>query len=118
MTAAELMGLFFLSRDVAHKIHLSTRSYAKHKALDKFYHDVIDAADAFAEAYQGKYGLLGNIPLMAPKKTGNILDFLEAQVKEIEDGRAEICDSSAIQNLIDEALAVYFSAIYKLKFLA
>lgn len=118
MTAAELMSLLFLGRDMAHKIHLSTRSYAKHKALDAFYHDIVDGADAFAEAYQGKYGLMGNIPLSAPKKSGNIIEFLEGQVREIEEGRAAICDDTPIQNLIDEILAVYFSALYKLKFLA
>ena len=118
MTAEEFMGLLFLGRDVAHRVHLSTRSYAKHKALDEFYHEVIEAADNFAEAYQGKYGLMGQIPLKSAKATANITTFLEGQVKEIEDGRAEICDCSPIQNLIDETLAVYFSALYKLKFLA
>jgi hypothetical protein len=118
MTAAELMGLLFLGRDVAHKIHLSTRSYSKHKALDEFYHAVVDAADAFAEAYQGKYGLMGNIPLSAPKRQGNIIEFLEAQAKEIEEGRDKVCDCSPVQNLIDEILAVYYTAIYKLKVLA
>ena len=118
MTAAEMMGVLFLGRDVAHRVHLSTRSYAKHKALDKFYHDIIDAADAFAEAYQGKYGLMGQIPLKSAKATANIVTFLEEQVKEIEEGRDEVCDCSPVQNLIDEILAVYFSALYKLKFLA
>lgn len=118
MKASDLMGILFLGRDVAHRVHLSTRSYAKHKALDEFYHEIIDAADSFAEAYQGKYGLMGQIPLKSAKATANIVTFLEDQVKEIEDGRAEVCDCSPIQNLIDEILAVYFSALYKLKFLA
>lgn len=118
MKAPDLMALLFLSRDVAHRVHLSTRSYAKHKALDKFYHDIIDAADTFAEVYQGCYGLMGAIPIKGSKASANIVSFLEAQTKEIDEGRAEISDDSAIQNQIDEILAIFYSAIYKLKFLA
>lgn len=118
MTAADLMGVLFLSRDVAHRVHLATRSYAKHKALDKFYHDIIEAADTFAEVYQGCYGLMGQIPIKGSKASANIVSFLENQVKDIKDGRAKISDDSEIQNQIDEILAVYHSAIYKLKYLA
>lgn len=118
MKAPDLIAMLFLSRDVAHRMHLSTRSYAKHKALDSFYHDIIEAADTFAEVYQGCYGLMGAIPIRGSKGSPNITAFLEAQVKEIEEGRAEISDDSTIQNQIDEILAVFYSAIYKLKFLA
>jgi hypothetical protein len=48
-----------LARDVTHSAHLNTRSFAKHKALGKFYPEIIDLADKFAEMYQGKYGLIG-----------------------------------------------------------
>lgn len=33
MKAADFVGLMFLGRDVAHSVHLNTRSYAKHVAL-------------------------------------------------------------------------------------
>jgi hypothetical protein len=118
MKAADLMALMFLSRDVAHRVHLATRSYSKHKALDKFYHDIVELADTFAEVYQGCYGLMGNIPIRGSKASANITAFLEAQVKEIKEGRAEISDDSEIQNQIDEILALYHSTIYKLKYLA
>lgn len=118
MTAPELMALLFLSRDVAHRVHLATRSYAKHKALDTFYHDIVDAADTFAEVYQGCYGLMGSIPIRGTKGGANIARFLEAQAKEIEDGRKEVSEDSTIQNQIDEILAVFYAAIYKLNFLA
>ena len=41
MKAADFIGLFFLARDVTHSVHLNTRSYAKHKALQKFYKNII-----------------------------------------------------------------------------
>ena len=54
MKASNLVGTLFLARDVAHSVHLNTRSYSKHKALRHFYEDVIEATDKFAEACQGR----------------------------------------------------------------
>ena len=39
--------MLFLARDVTHSAHLNTRSYAKHKALQKFYENIIDLGDSF-----------------------------------------------------------------------
>jgi len=99
---------------------LNTRSYAKHKALGKFYGDVIDLADTLAEAYQGRHGLIGPITLQSAKKTTNVVEFLEDSLKEIEDLRYKVCDKdeTAIQNIIDEIVGLYLSVIYKLKFLS
>ena len=120
MKCADFIGMLFLARDVAHSVHLNTRSYSKHKALGKFYDEVIDLADKFAEAYQGKHGLIGPISLMNAGKTSNILDFMQDQVDEIEKIRYEVCDKTetALQNIIDEIVGLYLSTIYKLKFLA
>jgi DNA-binding ferritin-like protein len=120
MKAAEFVGKLFLARDVAHSVHLNTRSYAKHKALKTFYEDIVDMADEFAEAYMGKKGLIGQIPLLTIKKTGNIVEFLENQVEEIEKERYIVCDKTdtPIQNVIDSIIALYLSTLYKLKFLA
>ena len=95
-------------------------SYAKHKALNKFYDEIIDLADDFAEAYQGRYGLIGPISLMSAKKTANVIEFLQAQLDEIEKGRYDICKESdtPLQNLIDGIIELYLSALYKLRFLA
>jgi hypothetical protein len=54
MKANEFLGLLFLARDVAHSVHLNTRSFSKHEALNIFYNRIIGAADDFAEAYQGR----------------------------------------------------------------
>lgn len=120
MKAAEFVGMLFLARDVTHSVHLNTRSYAKHKALGKFYETVIELADSFAEAYQGKHGLIGPISLLNAKKTGNILEFLQDQVESIEKARYEMCDKdeTALQNIIDEIVGLYLSTLYKLRFLA
>ncbi len=120
MKVAEFVGVLFLARDVAHSAHLNTRSFAKHMALNDFYHEVIDLADKFAEAYQGKYGLIGGIALQSSKATANATEFLQAQVAEITKVRYEVVDRecTTLQNIIDEILALYFSTLYKLRFLA
>ena len=120
MSCADFIGKLFLARDVAHSVHLNTRSFAKHSALNAFYDGVIDLADKFAEAYQGKYGIIGPISLMSASKTNNIVDFLEAQVEELTEMRYKVVDRdcSPLQNIIDEILGLYYSTLYKLKFLS
>lgn len=120
MKAADFLGLLFLARDVTHSVHLNTRSYSKHVALNTFYDEIIDRADAFAEAYQGRHGLIGPITLHSAKKTNNVIEFLEDSLKQIEDCRYEICDKSdsSLQQLIDNIVELYLTSIYKLKYLA
>ena len=120
MKCTDFMGMLFLARDVAHSVHLNTRSYSKHVALNIFYERIIGVADDFAEAYQGRHGLIGPIAIPAAKKTTNIIEFLQAQLDEIEKGRYEVCDKSdsTIQQLIDNIIEVYLRTLYKLRFLA
>lgn len=117
---ADFIGMLFLARDVAHSVHLNTRSYAKHKALNEFYDEIVGLADSLAESFQGRHGLIGPISLMSAKKTGNILEFLQDQLDEIEKARYEVCkrEDTALQNLIDGIVELYLSTIYKLRFLA
>ena len=57
---------------------------------------------------------------MSAKKTGNILEFLQDSLADIEKMRYEVCDKSdsPLQNIIDEIVGQYLSTLYKLKFLA
>ena len=120
MSCEKFIGMLFLARDVTHSVHLNTRSYSKHKALQKFYENIIDRADSFAEAYQGRHGLIGPISLMSAKKTENVVAFLEDQLAELEAMRYDVCDKAdaPLQNLIDGIIELYLSTLYKLKFLA
>lgn len=120
MTAAEFVGQLFLARDVAHSVHLNTRSFSKHMALNTFYESIIDHADAFAEAYQGRHGLIGPITLHSAKKTSNIIEFLESQLADLEAARYDVVPKtdSSLQQLIDNIVELYLTSIYKLKYLA
>ena len=56
MTILKAIQKMFEARDCMHLLHLNTKSYAEHKALDSFYIDWLELVDSFIETYQGKYG--------------------------------------------------------------
>ena len=114
---ARLIAIMFLSREVAHREHLSTKSFAQHMALGSFYDDIIENADSIAEAYQGRHGLIGKIPMLTEDATGDIADILEKHLGMIEKLRYTAVEKSdtAIQNLIDTAVETYLSTLYKLR---
>jgi hypothetical protein len=120
----DLIATLFLSREFAHRRHLAVTgpgSYAAHKALRSFYDHIVDRADAIAEAYQGRNGLMDEIPYLdGPKGKKSIAataTWLENQMDKITEMRYDCCPKTdtAIQNLIDEAIATYLSVIYKLR---
>lgn len=43
------------TRDQAHALHWTTKSYAAHQALGSFYDSLLDKADNFVEAFSGKH---------------------------------------------------------------
>lgn len=120
MKCCDFVGTLFLARDVTHSVHLNTRSFSKHMALNEFYDNIVELADKFAEAYQGRHGLIGPISLMSAKKTGNVIEFLEDSLADIEKMRYDVVDKSdtPLQNIIDEIVGQYLKTLYKLKFLA
>ena len=120
MKCNDFMGMLFLARDVTHSVHLNTRSFSKHEALNIFYNRIVGAADDFAEAYQGRHGMIGPISLMSAKKTTHVIEFLQDQLDEIEKCRYEVVDKSdsSLQQLIDNIIEIYLRTLYKLRFLA
>lgn len=114
----QLISRVFYARNLAHFAHWRAKgdgSYAKHKALSKFYNGVIDAIDPLVEAYQGAYDLIGAIPVPEEMQT-DILKCLESDAEWIETNHEKICKGNrAVGNLIDTLTAVYLSTIYKLR---
>jgi DNA-binding ferritin-like protein len=114
----ELVARVFYARNVAHFEHWRAQGvggYARHKALGKFYDDVIDALDTLIEAYQGAFELIGNVP--APKtKADDILLLLIEDAEWIEKNHEKICKGNrAVANLVDGVTGVYLPTIYKLR---
>ena len=105
----------------AHILHLSSRSYSQHKALEAFYTEIGDHVDDFVEAFQGKYGLLTNYPasagLMANIEPTAYLTYLSDEVATLRRANGFPQDSE-LQNEVDNIANLINSTLYKLRFLA
>jgi hypothetical protein len=115
----KLIGTLFLARDYAHRAHLSVTgpgSYSKHKALGHFYEDIIEKADSLTEAYQGRHDII-SIPYLPMIEEEDPIKALETLLDYVEKIRYDAIDKkdSALQNIVDEAVAVFLSALYKLR---
>lgn len=114
----ELVMKCFHARTNAHVLHLKTRSYAVHKALNEFYDEIIPLVDSLAEAYQGDHGLITEYPARYTP-VDNPLSLVNTLGEWILENRGECCpaEDTYLQNIIDEILALCRSTSYKLRFL-
>jgi len=100
-----------------HILHLQTKSYSEHKALQGYYEKLPDAVDAIIEQYQGAYQVIIEYPsnYEAPKadalqEVTYIRDFIVAN-------RAVVGDYTSLQNEVDALLSIVETTMYKLTFL-
>lgn len=111
-----IIATLFLARDLTHREHLSTRSYATHGALTTFYDGIVPLADQLAECCMGRYGARLEIPLVTGETGGDIADVLRSQLEWIHGVRYEAIpkDESALQNIIDEVEGLFMATLYRL----
>ena len=100
-----------------HILHLQTKSYAEHKALQGYYEKLPDAVDTLIEQYQGAYQVIIQYPNMyeppkadALQEVTHIRDFIVAN-------RAVMGDYTSLQNEVDALLSIVETTMYKLTFL-
>lgn len=116
--AAEFFITLLHAATSGHILHLQTRSYAQHKALDEFYGELPGLADGVIEAFQGKYGLVLDYPDGYTVPTGTPIEFVSALGDYVTANRAAVGNDSELQNLIDGVMDLIDSTIYKLRFLS
>ena len=116
--AAEFFMTLLHAATTGHILHLQTRSYAQHKALDEFYSELPGLVDSVIEAYQGKYGLITEYPNGYNMPSGAALNVVSGLSDYVMSTRANVASDSEIQNLIDGIQELIDSTIYKLRFLA
>lgn len=108
----------FEARQVTHTIHLQTKSYAEHKALDEFYNGILDLADEFIETYQGEYGIISGYPTLSTQagNSGDAVAYLEGFASELKKSHSNIKEEdSHLNNIIDEMTTLTYRTLYKLK---
>jgi len=113
----EFIATLFLARELAHRYHLSTKSYSQHKALQNFYENLLDLTDDLAEMTQGAHGLL-NIPILTEKPSyKEPLYCIVDKLKYVEANRYKAFskEDTALQNKIDEIVETFLRTIYKLE---
>ena len=101
-----------------HILHLTTKSYSEHKALETFYSEVGDHVDDFVEAFQGKYGLLHDFTsdYQLPTTPLAYLIYLKDEVVTLRH-MPKFPQDSELQNITDEIAQLIDSTLYKLRFL-
>ena len=114
-----LVGTLFLAREYAHRAHLRVTgpgSFAKHMALGEFYNGIIENADSLTEAYQGRHDII-DIPYLPMIEEEDPVKALEELLGDVEKLRYDAIDKkdTALQNIVDESVATFLSALYKLR---
>ncbi len=112
----ELIARMFKTRNQAHLAHWKTKSYAEHQALGSFYEDIMEALDKLVEACQGSKGIIGHVDLSCKDESVKIIECLTEDANWIAKNRDKIGHRvPALENIIDEIVAIYLTTLYKLK---
>ena len=111
---AEIAGTLLASHAYSLMAHWKTGSFAKHKALNDFYDDIVDLADKLVESAQGQYGKL-EVPFVQLK--GDVSDPISVLTSQMEAVRSmcESCEEEYIESIVQEIEVLFRSTIYKLK---
>jgi DNA-binding ferritin-like protein len=115
-SAAAFVSVLFHSATNTHFMHLQTKSYAQHKALQKYYESIVDLTDSYAEAYQGCYDIITGYPKDFHLATDPVkyLTQIKAFVNDI---RKDLPQDSELNNLVDGIADQIDLTLYKLRFL-
>lgn len=100
-----------------HIMHWTTDSYAKHQALGDFYDGLQDLIDSWAEAFMGKAGVLTAFPTECTISNTEPLAYLREYLVKVDTYRraATFPQDTALQNIVDEMVALAQTTIYKLE---
>ena len=115
----DMMSLLLHSQTQVHALHLQTKSYSEHKALQKYYEGIDGLVDGIIESYQGKYNILKGYKkydIEDYKDNTTTINYFKDLCSKVEDLR-DCCKDSYIQNQIDTVCELINSTLYKLRFL-
>ena len=115
----DMVSILLHSQTQVHIFHLQTKSYAEHKALQKYYEGIDALVDGLIESYQGKYDVItqyNSVKNEDYKSNEQVIKYFKALDGMIEKNRKEVKESF-IQNQIDTVQELINSTVYKLRFL-
>lgn len=114
MAANRFLGMLMNSREQAHAFHLTTNSFAQHKALQAYYEGIVPLLDDWAEAYMGKYGRLKRISINKrfmsdPKKARQYFRSLLTRLRLLK-----LPKDSYLKSIQDEITVLIRQTMYQL----
>lgn len=100
-----------------HIMHWTATTYSKHQALGEFYSGLEDLIDKWAEAFMGKAGVLTAFPSECTVSKGDPLAYIKGYLVKVEGYRRApgFPQDTALQNIVDEMVALGQTTAYKLE---
>lgn len=109
----EFLGTLLQSVTDAHTMHLATKKFSTHKALNDYYDDAPDVVDELIEAMQGIDGEIELKPLNIP--TDDPIKYFEELRELAVSGKSEFIDDDEIASNCDNVISLIDQTLYKLK---
>ena len=109
----EFLGTLLQSVTDAHTMHLTTKKFSTHKALNDYYDDAPDAVDELIEAMQGIDGEIELKSLTIP--TDDPIKYFEELRELAVSGKSEFIDDDEIASDCDNVISLIDQTLYKLK---
>lgn len=114
------LSLFTNILSLLKSLHWTTKSYAKHMALDEAYDDLNETFDKFVETALGIYGrdkaYTSEIVITLVDDT-DIKSFVEKELVSFNNEVTKICgEFSDLRSLYDEIKSIENTLMYKLHF--
>jgi len=114
-TLNEIMKLFFTLQILNKMYHLSTTSFARHKASDAFDDDIQKHIDRFAEVYIGKYNvkpIISKLNFNSEFLSDDGIEMLFKQCREYLQNLERLITDTELLNIRDEILADINKTLY------
>lgn len=109
----EFLGTLLQSITDAHTMHLATKKFSTHKALNDYYDDAPDVVDELIEAMQGIDGEIELKSLTIP--TDDPIKYFEELRELAVSGKSEFIDDDEIASNCDNVISLIDQTLYKLK---
>lgn len=108
----KLIEKMFSARDASHIRHWKTNSYSQHQALGDYYDEVIDTLDKYVEAYQGTFGIIGDVA----GEEKDVAKIINDDIIWLNENRSKLAKGiPALENILDELTALHMKTLYKLE---
>jgi len=116
MSCPDFIAQSFAVRTAVHLLHLSSKSYAQHIALNEFYDGITELTDKYAEVYMGLTDQVTSWPSKTPP-AGAPIPLLSGYLLQVRKEQKEDNDSQALLNILAEMEELTAQTLYKLRFL-